>query len=520
MKREWLIFFCLFFLGHVFAAGIETIGVGTRATAMGGNYRAIADDWSAMYWNPAGLAFAPEWNAGLLVSYVAPRATFQAGPSHYYDLNGGADFKQFSAAYQLERPSEPQNLIVPAAGLSYCNGTWAFGLAVWAPMGWKAEWDVLKTASNNSGQAPGPLYDGYNDAYPTNEYESDIRIIDIHPTVSFKVNDKLALGLGASMVLGDIFIRQPAFLQNPYLYDQTLYRTLQSISDDGALYVLDEMRKPPFDHLITEAYMKSSGRTVGVNFGMQFKPAKAWSVGASLQYYADLKASGDYRQTTCFGDAPLYHQQAQVFADALFRKLYDAGLLDAEHFRIVSELYSGNTFPRIDTRATVTIPLPLKAGFGVCYNGLQNIVLAFDGSYTQWSVWDVIDIIDQDGAAVSRLVQNWNDTFQVGLGVEYSSRIATLRCGFGYDGRAAVDEAISPTIPDIGDRYHLSLGIAVPLGSMALAVNYEHIFIADREITGWVYDDMMVTQNIAGLYTMGANSVMIGVDYSFMTGNE
>ncbi|MBN1466879.1 hypothetical protein JXA02_14085 [candidate division KSB1 bacterium] len=30
-----------------------------RATAMGGNYRAVAADWSAMYWNPAGLILAP-----------------------------------------------------------------------------------------------------------------------------------------------------------------------------------------------------------------------------------------------------------------------------------------------------------------------------------------------------------------------------------------------------------------------------------------------------------------------------
>ncbi len=37
----------------------STIGVGVRAFALGNNYVAVADDASAMFWNPAGLAFTP-----------------------------------------------------------------------------------------------------------------------------------------------------------------------------------------------------------------------------------------------------------------------------------------------------------------------------------------------------------------------------------------------------------------------------------------------------------------------------
>jgi len=41
------------------AAAFLEIGVGARAMAMGGAYGAVANDASALYWNPAGIAWAP-----------------------------------------------------------------------------------------------------------------------------------------------------------------------------------------------------------------------------------------------------------------------------------------------------------------------------------------------------------------------------------------------------------------------------------------------------------------------------
>lgn len=71
---------------------------------------------------------------------------------------------------------------------------------------------------SRSGNQPGK---GYNNAYPEVEYENDIRIIDIHPTVAYRISDRFSVGLGGSIVIGAIEIRQPVFLQNPYLYERT-----------------------------------------------------------------------------------------------------------------------------------------------------------------------------------------------------------------------------------------------------------------------------------------------------------
>lgn len=45
------------------AAKFLSIGIGPRANAMGGAYSAIANDASAMYWNPAGVAQVQEYQA-------------------------------------------------------------------------------------------------------------------------------------------------------------------------------------------------------------------------------------------------------------------------------------------------------------------------------------------------------------------------------------------------------------------------------------------------------------------------
>ena len=61
----------IFFLG-------EELGVGARATTMGGAYVGVADDYSAIYWNPAGLGQLRrmELNLGFSHSMIDNDATF------------------------------------------------------------------------------------------------------------------------------------------------------------------------------------------------------------------------------------------------------------------------------------------------------------------------------------------------------------------------------------------------------------------------------------------------------------
>ena len=57
----------------VLASGFENFAVGNQARAMGGAFRAIADDWTAAYYNPAGYGRMLDNQAGGAVAFFQLR---------------------------------------------------------------------------------------------------------------------------------------------------------------------------------------------------------------------------------------------------------------------------------------------------------------------------------------------------------------------------------------------------------------------------------------------------------------
>ena len=65
MKKNYKVIFTLIIIASAYgvnktgttSAKFLSIGVGSSAVGMGGAFTAVADDATAMYWNPAGLSF-------------------------------------------------------------------------------------------------------------------------------------------------------------------------------------------------------------------------------------------------------------------------------------------------------------------------------------------------------------------------------------------------------------------------------------------------------------------------------
>ncbi|MCI0495675.1 hypothetical protein L0Z72_11790, partial [candidate division KSB1 bacterium] len=75
-----VVFLCVLTLSSsLFASGVSLTGVGARATALGGNFRGIANDWSAIFWNPAGLTQIKGFHVGASFELVMPGAKYTLG---------------------------------------------------------------------------------------------------------------------------------------------------------------------------------------------------------------------------------------------------------------------------------------------------------------------------------------------------------------------------------------------------------------------------------------------------------
>lgn len=88
MKLRLLFAYSFFIVWNAFAESplVTTDGVGTRALGLGNNYTALSSDYSAVFWNPAGLAFLPirEASVGLSGSNLAGDTKF-GGTETTYD---------------------------------------------------------------------------------------------------------------------------------------------------------------------------------------------------------------------------------------------------------------------------------------------------------------------------------------------------------------------------------------------------------------------------------------------------
>lgn len=465
----------------VFPSGVSLTGIGARATALGGNFRAVANDWSAMFWNPAGISQLQGLHVGASFELVMPGAKYT--------------FTQNTPAFGIYRTAqfenEPRTFPIPAAGIVYGLGKMSFGLSVYAPFGLGSKWDAMDTKS-------------YNDAYPEFEFEDDLQVIDIHPTFALKLNDKLSVGVGVGFVMSDITIRKPKTTPNPVALNPALLPLLQGFG----------LATPAFNHILTETELEGNGNNFSVNFGVKYNLTENLSLGLSGVYYNDISLDGKISATTYYAKA---NQAIMPQLSAQLDQLISAGMLTPALKAQILGVYSGQKSMVYDkAKADATLPLPMTVGGGLAFTGIEKLLISADVSWTQWSAWDVIDIAIENGSK-SELVQKWEDGIRIGLGLEYAlMEPLALRAGYYTEPSAIPDETLTIVIPDINRRHVVNLGASYKLGPLNLFASYEKILIGDREITKWqASDDLTDFNNMAGQYKMNVNNVMFGVGYNF-----
>lgn len=471
----------LFAVGNSWASGLSLSGVGSRAIAMGGAFRGLADDYSAAYWNPAGLATQDGFEFSFTGVSILP--DFAVTPE--VPIPGYA---------QETREASNDLILIPHAAFFTDVGdlSWLrFGVAGYVPAGLRTSIDLYDI----------PTEFGNANPFPEEEWSSDLHVFDVHPAIAATLLDgKFNIGVGGSIQYASATLQRPAF--QPTLRSEIIAampETLQSLFEAVPHSVQGQM---PIDTV-----MEGTGWSYGLNFGLLLKPLSTLSLGISGRTESRFTLDGD---ATFSLYTPGNPQLAQTLAAVPVPQIAE-----------LSALFSGLVIPS-DGIGMTELVLPADIGIGVAWSPAESLTLTGDVTWTGWSAFEEIRIelegIEFFGNPTTERVipEQWEDVvrFSAGFEVRPSSALA-IRGGYYLDPSPIPENTQGPLIPDIGDKHAINAGVGLQLGAVGVNVNYEYIIWPDRTVGLLDANDDGEFDSLPGEYSMSLQSVMSTVTFAF-----
>jgi len=244
MKRGRMFFSALtllvFLSSMALANGLNLNSLGSRALAMGGAFVGLADDFSAIYWNPAGIAQFDKKYFGFYGTDIIPSGSYKfemqtpIGP--FPMVNAKTERKHYLAGMVAYYHPISENIVA--------------GLSVYVPSGLGSNWDGADFAmiANEN---------------PSLKWMSKIGMVTFAPALAYKINENLFVGAALNI--------------NYAIFDVALHAGVQETSG-----------------LDLGQYEESmNGWGYGATLGILVKPSEMFSLGATFRTSSEVKFSGE-----------------------------------------------------------------------------------------------------------------------------------------------------------------------------------------------------------------------------------
>jgi len=407
-------------------AGFALFEHGNRAMGMGGAFTAVADDPSAMFWNPAGLAFQNDEGVRFMGGVTFITATQDFYGDSPYPGEGYATSQKSQMFYP------PHFYLVLPIGdrMTLAGGMYTpFGLGTW--------WD-----------------DDHAGRFISKRV--DIKRIDIGATLSYKVTDFLAFGLGVNYGIGSIDLTQTIGFINPYT---------QAVADVGQV------------HLYTDG---ASNTGIGWNGSMLVKLPAGFSFGALYRskMKIDFEGYGSFTQ-------------------------YPTGYADFDGL-IASALPFGE-----NAAMTTVINFPDYMSLGLAWAN-EDWTLSLQYGWTGWQSFQDLPMTFVDYPELSEVVeQGYSNVSQMRLGAEWRYDDSwAFQAGGLYDETPQPTNSMTPLLGD-SNRLGVSLGFHYEHGNMWVDVSDLYLWFDGRSTGGASLD------GYDGKYKTRANLIGVTVGMSF-----
>ncbi|MGA2585718.1 MAG: outer membrane protein transport protein [Candidatus Aminicenantales bacterium] len=235
-----------------FANGLNLNSLGTKALTMGGAFVGLADDFSAIFWNPAGLANFKNKTFGVYGTDIIPSGTYQLtvpGSIGYYLGLGATDQKVIDT-----KTVSKTYLGGLAAYIHPVSENLVAAIGVYTPSGLGANWDGSKLAFISGNRTD-------------IQWTSKVGLVTIAPTLAYKINDTLSIGASLNINYG--------------MFDLAMYAGKADINAFVLQFDMGQYKE------------SETGWGLGATFGVQFKPSAMFSLGATFRTESKVKFSGN-----------------------------------------------------------------------------------------------------------------------------------------------------------------------------------------------------------------------------------
>jgi long-chain fatty acid transport protein len=441
-------------------SGFENTGVGAQAHALGGAFRAIADDWTAAYYNPAGYAFIKDNQIGGNSAFLQYRE--EITPNYrwggMYETGVYNDRQNFNNHEILSNPSAGFVVRLPIAGETI------FGLSAYQPYDYNSTWNLYETL------------DAYNDSLttPQDQFRTNLDVVSFQLTAARSyLEDKLAVGLGFQILRADLIFNTLQFRQSP-LWERDRTSILVS---------------RPYDKITEWSHHDGNGWGMGLRGGLLYKLNEKTNVAVTFSLPSTVTVKG----------------QALLNYYMPYNRTIRPPDSGSTGGTVLNLFTSGSrVIDSADFESKLTLPRTMA--FGISWQATQKLRLSFDAEYVRWSVFDgwkftysnhrglrgaadtAVDI-RQFFQSNTNVPVSWESAGKVAIGLKYdiASRLSLLAGGTADQSPLSNGQMVSPNLIDTGDKYIYNFGGVLHVQRWDLSAMMSYTSFPDHT-TSAIYD--------------------------------
>jgi long-subunit fatty acid transport protein len=405
--------------------GASGTGVGARALSMGGAYTGVANDYSAIYWNPAGLAQMQysEFSAGLSYLSTKDNSTFFGSGESY--ANSATNMNTFGLVQKV--PTVRGSLVLAFGYHRQAN--FLSGLSF---TGFNPNSSIIQTWARDGARYPSDLSD--NIAYQTYLADYDTASGNFISPITNRVTQLAKVlesgGLNNWSIAAGVDIAPNVALGLTLTYLSGTYHYERAYEEED-LANLHQTFPYDFKRLTLDEYIDGDISGFNAKFGLMYRVPDRFRLGVTV------------KTPTSFSIEESYGTSARAY--------FDNGDIKPD-----DQPYSSSD----KTKYGVRTPWVFGAGASMIFGGFT---LSGDIEYTDWTQMEFKDANTDVMAQNKDFKSLFRATADLSAGLEYEFPGGfRIRGGYAYKPSPYKDD------PSAFDQKYLTGGLGIPLGGSTM----------------------------------------------------